>query len=185
MDIVFEDEGVLVAFVIDVATEERHQISTAVTEHEVERGVDITDHVRRQRDPLTIAITITDTPLFLAGEETRLTRCVDSWEQIEDAANRGLRATIATTLKTYENMVILNAHVTRRAADGTWIQAELTFVPIREVSSELVDDPVPARERDRRQVSRGAQGTEEASPRLRSIAQRSVGAVRDFFGVGS
>lgn len=106
--------------------------------------------------------------------DTEPTRVVDTWRALIDARDRALLATITTRLETYESMVLIEANVTRTAQDGTWIRAELTFAQIRQVSTELVDDPVPARPRDRRQVDRGSQATEEAPPQTRSLAVQAL-----------
>lgn len=155
-------------------------MSATATEIEVERGVDITDHVRRNRDPLTLDVVISDTPLFFLDPDEELTRAKDAWEQLEDAMDRALLAIVTTKWKTYEDHVLTEAIATRTAADGSWIRAELTFMPIRQVSTQTVEDPVPAREHDRAQVDRGSQATEEATPRLQSLAYQGLSSLGLF-----
>lgn len=183
-DIVFEDGDVLVDLVIDVTKEERHRASAQATEHPVERGVSISDHVRPERDVLSLDIVITDTPLFFAEEEERLTRVHDVWEQLIDARDRALLATVTTAIRTYEEMVLIEATTTRRSEDGTWMHASLTFAEIRRVSTELVDDPLPARAHDQNERSRGSQSTEEAAPRLRSAVVQVTDFISSAFGGG-
>ncbi|MGE0785985.1 MAG: phage baseplate protein [Sandaracinaceae bacterium] len=219
-DIVFDDDGTLVPVVIDATPEERHRMSAIATDHDVERGVTITDHVRPEPRTLTLLAVISDTPIRAtdalggslqtyelelparsahsrsarqtgpsswepaevserAADPVRVqlftpdvenpTRVVDTWATLLDARDRALLATVTTRLETYESMVLLEATTTRTAADGTWIRCELTFRQIRQVALELVDDPVPARPRDRARVDRGSQSTEEASPQLTSV----------------
>jgi hypothetical protein len=102
------------------------------------------------------------------------TRVQDSWAIVLDAMNRALLATVSTGLESYSNQVLIEAQVTRTAQDGTWIRAQLTFVQIRMVATELVSDPTPARARDRRQDDRGSQATTEAEPQLQSLALRGL-----------
>lgn len=174
-DIVFDDGGVLVPFVIDVTEEERHRLSAQVTEHPVERGAAISDHMRRDRDVLTLQVVISQTPLF-SPDEDLATRIRDAWDQLLDAQARALLGVVTTNVRTYEDMVLLEAVATKRAADGTWIRAELTFAEVILVATELVDDPTPARPRDRRQTNLGDQATEPADERLRSFARRGLDA---------
>lgn len=232
-DIVFDDDGTLVPVVIDATPEERHRMSAIATDHDVERGVTITDHVRPEPRTLTLLAVISDTPIRAtdalggslqtyeldlpartahsraarqtgpssweaaeaserAADPVRVqlftpdvenpTRVVDTWATLLDARDRALLATITTRLETYESMVLLEATTTRTAADGTWIRCELTFRQIRQVTLELVDDPVPARVRDRNRVDRGSQSTEEAPPRLRSVAVRAAEGTAGLFG---
>jgi hypothetical protein len=203
VSIVFDDAGELVPLVLDAATDEIHRASATATESEVERGVSIADHVRAERRQLQLNVVISDTPIAptsdLSGEvrardvevkgtataklqiyepASTPTRVQDSWKIIRDAQQRALLATIATKLETYVDQVLIDASVTRTAQDGTWIRAELTFVQIRQVATETVSDPTPARARGRRQQDRGSQSTREAEPQQQSLAAQAV----DFFG---
>lgn len=181
-EIVFDDDGALVPFIFDVAPEERHRSTAIATEHEVERGAAISDYVRAERAVFTIEVVISDTPLFAPdGIENRAR---DAWDQLVDAQQRALLAIVTVPLRTYENMALLEAVTTRRAADGSWIRAELTFGEVRQVSTELVDDPVPARARDRDEENRGSQAAEEAPPRLRSLAVQGLDGLGALFGGG-
>jgi hypothetical protein len=233
-EIVFTDlDGTLLPLVLDASPEQRHRASAVATEHAVERGVAITDHVRPERRVLSLDVIISDTPIrstpALGGSEqpTRLdlparaartkgpsrngdawqgaplepeaapeiyallftpdstpTRVADAWSLVLRARDHALLAVVTTHLETYEDMVLIDAGVTNTAADRTWLRAELTFAQIRRVSTELVDDPVPARARDRRQVNRGAQSTEEATAptRPRSILSRTVEGLAGLWG---
>jgi hypothetical protein len=228
-EIVFDDDGVLLALIFDVCSEERHRASAQATEHDVERGVAITDHVRPERRLLTLEVVVSDTPFRAGGDvsgvveavevpvspaavqrgpkrtgdrfergaleqsqgsqylavfqaDGEMTRVVDKWARIIDARDRALLATITTKIETYTNMVLVEAQTTRTAADATWLRAELTFAEVRQVSLELVNDPVPARVRDRREVNRGAQATQPATPRLRSDAVQILDALGSLRG---
>lgn len=112
-------------------------------------------------------------------------RVADTWAILMDARDRALLAIVTTKWETYEDCVLLEVLANRTAADGSWMRATLTFAELRLVSTELVDDPVPARPRDRRQVDRGSQEAQESQPRLRSIARRGFDSVAPFFsGLG-
>ena len=193
-DIVFENDGELIAIVVDATTEEIHRASAQATEQPVEQGVDLTDHVRPERRTLTLTVVISDTPIratdalggavsaveldlpargvhsesarrnqsgkFDSAEvedraapttsvevfqpEEEPTRIEDTWRALLDARDRALLATVTTGLETYEEMVLIEVHATRTAKDGSWLRAEVSFAEVRRVSTELVDDPVPA-----------------------------------------
>lgn len=204
IDIVFDDDGELVALVLDAAPTEQHRATAIATEHEVERGVAISDHVRPERRTLTLEVVISDDPIrgnaaigvstvsvelkveppvkaSVFQADTTPTRVVDAWRQLIDARDRALLATITTRFETYEDMVLIEVISNRTAADGSWLRAELTFAELRTVETQFVDDPVPSRPRDRRQVDRGSQEAQEAPPRLRSLAHRAIEAVGDLF----
>jgi hypothetical protein len=182
MDVVFQDGDTFIPLVLAATPEERHRVSAVATEHEVARGVNFTDHVRPERRVFSARVIITNTPLDnLGGEPTRV---ADTWAQLVDARDRALPAIITTRLEQLDDMVLIEATVTRTAKDGSWIRAELTFAEIRQVSTELVDDPVPARARDREQTDLGEQALEpaEETPQLRSVLDRLFD---DDAGLGS
>lgn len=64
-EIVFEvlDTGELLAVLADAVVSETHRMSGVATEQEVEVGVRITDHYRRDRDTLSLEVVFSDTPL--------------------------------------------------------------------------------------------------------------------------
>jgi hypothetical protein len=188
IEIIYDDGGVLSAFGFDATTDERHTASAKATEHQVERGVNIVDHVRPDRRDFEIEVTISDTPV--GQDHEGLTRVVDTWAQLLDVRDRALLCTITTRIETLENMALISAETVLTAADGTWITCRLLFAEVRLVSTEFVDDPVPTRTRDRRQVSRGSETTEEPTPVVQEVIQQSFarileGPVRSFFGGGS
>lgn len=227
VDIVFrEPDGQLLPLVLDAAIDEGHRANATVTQHEVEEGVDISDHYRAERRMLTLDVRISDTPVRpnfavrmalqpvpadlpsrlqpttdavydgtrwrvpslvpqaappvqLAAYQPlgQVSRIADSWQVLMDARERALLADITTKYDVYLDMALTELSAPRSAEDGTWLRASLTFEEVRSVSSELVDDPVPARVRDRRQRDRGSQETEdvELSGSERERLQQFVG----------
>lgn len=173
IDIVFDDAGELRALVLDATPEHRHRLSALVTEHERERGTNFVDHSRKERDVFSVDVVVTDTPLDGTAD---LTRCRDVWAQLEDVMTRALLCVVTTRIKTYREMALTEATTSVTAADGSWIRGQLTFQQCPTVSTELVDDPVPSRPRDRRQVEAGTSATEPA-PELESFASQGLDAI--------
>ena len=159
VDIVFFAEGAdgsesLLPLVVlgDAVVSQRHRISASMASHDVEQGVEITDHYRRNRDPVVLSVVISDSPL--EGGDVELTRRVDAWALLERAVDEGLECIVTTRLSTYESLYLEEATTEVTAADGTWQRIELTFMPIRKVATELVEDITP--DRDRRTRNAGA-----------------------------
>ncbi len=90
-----------------------------------------------------------------------ITRTADNWAALELARDEGYLATVRTQLKTYESMVLLSAEAQRTSDRGSLLVADLVFVPIRQVATELVDVAEPVRPRDQRGRDQGAQGTDD------------------------
>lgn len=169
----------VIPFELDAVPEELHRMTAQVTDHEVETGVAITDHVRAEPRMLTLNVVVSHAKLIGDDNETP-SRMRDAWALLTTARDAGQLAIITTAIATYEDMVLIEAQAPRVAADGTWLRAELTFKEVRFVTTQVVADPVPARARDRRQVDRGQQGTEEAPERRRSILHRGVGLLGEY-----
>lgn len=63
----YETNGVTSVIFFDATMSENHEGTAEVTEHEVERGADLADHVRPQRAQLSLEVMITNTPIASSG----------------------------------------------------------------------------------------------------------------------
>lgn len=169
IDIVFEaGPADLRALVLegDAVPSHRHRISATTAEHEVERGVDVTDHYRRGRDPVVLSVVISDAPLQGGGG----TRRADAWQMLQDAVANAWPAIVnaGAAIGVVSDLYLTEATTEITVADRDRLRVELVFMPIRKVSTELVADVAP--DRDRREVNEGSVSTTEAPDRLRSTA---------------
>lgn len=182
VDIVFfatgEDGDSLLPLVAlgDAVVSQRHRISASMANHDVEQGTEITDHYRRNRDPVVLSIVISDSPL--EGGDVELTRRVDAWALLNRAIDEGLECLVTTKLTTYEGLYLEEATTEFTAADGSWMRVELTLMPIRKVSTELVEDIAP--DRDRRTRNAGAVALQDPSA-SESAAYALAGGDPDSF----
>lgn len=172
VEIVFQDGADFLPLFLDAVESEGHRISATATKHPVSRGVSFADHLAPNNDPFEVAVVITDTPTN--DDERVLTRRVDAWAQLLDARDRALPAIVTTTLRTYDDCVLVEAAATVTKADGTWIRARLVFEPIRQVSTELVEDPTPDRPRDADEENEGSVATQDAPEELVSLLASGV-----------
>lgn len=67
MDLLYEAAGEFRAAIFDATLTELHTGSANATEHLVERGVNISDHVRPERDRLSVEAHVSNTPVFSVG----------------------------------------------------------------------------------------------------------------------
>lgn len=65
-----ELDGTLGALELDVTVRDTHRSAADVTEHAVEDGANVTDHVRPQQDRLSLEGWVSNTPLRLAKDHT-------------------------------------------------------------------------------------------------------------------
>jgi hypothetical protein len=157
VEIVFNKGGELeTPLVFDAVPEEVHGMSQTVTDHPVEQGVNIVDHVKQEPRPLTIHVVITEGALDPQASDTQGPgRVRDQWLTLLNARRLAWLATITTEIETYSNMVLVSAQATRTAIDSSWLKADLTWKQILRVSTRTVEDRIPARARGRAQANRG------------------------------
>lgn len=219
VEITFEEpagSGQLQAIAFDATTRETHESTATATEHPVELGVDVTDHVRKDLDTLELQVVVSNTPvraaatqmdgvagltgsveivnalglelakaqvLIFSGEFDR-TRAV--YEELTRIQREGIIVGVITSLREYENMVILRVSPIRTATDGNSLVATVSLREIRVVESEIVEAPVPEEPRGRVQRSRGRNGTDEGdenqNSRNQSWLAQGADVIRGFIG---
>jgi hypothetical protein len=158
---------------LDASLTETHTAEVETTDHPVEKGANITDHLRAKPRMVTIEGVVTNTPMPDSGAnaqnaETSQVRTPDgrvvfeSRTPTQDATRAGaayrdllaLRAgkliTIVTALETFESMAITSIAVPRDARSGQSIRFILQAKEIVQVSSattQLVEDKVKSKKK--------------------------------------
>lgn len=133
---------------IDAAREERVQYRNTVTEHAVEDGQEIADHLRRQPRTLSLSCTIAGTDW-----ETR-------YERLKELAE-GQELLSWVGAEIWENMVIESFDPTRTVQVANGVRFELTLRQVRVARVEertfLAPDPVTQAPVETEPVERGLQ----------------------------
>lgn len=132
----------------DVLIEQEITLSSEVTEHPVEDGFPVHDHVIRRPVKLAMTIAISNMPVtwydrFGGNNPDRMSDAISKLEEIYKA---GDPITIATSEKIYENMVMTDCRIPKNRENGKILRVPLEFTQIRKVqvktvylSPELVD----------------------------------------------
>lgn len=141
MEVVFQDGAVLRVLIFDIVPEERHVLGAEKTSFPIERAANRSDHHRAKTDPFTTSIVVSDTPVDGSGDGAQLTRRRDAWDLLRLARDQHLPCIVTTDLRTYDDMVLMEANATRTAKDGTWLKATVTFDELPVFDTELVPDP--------------------------------------------
>lgn len=116
---------------VDAVASETHSSSAQVTEHPVEKGSKVSDHVQIQPMRLSLEVVITNTPSELPKSHTsgatentqdgvlkfdgQMQRPLDTWLDLKDAFDAASVFTVNTALKTYDDMVMIGLTVPREA----------------------------------------------------------------------
>lgn len=149
---IFTQDNPLEALEFDASVSEIHSGDTSVTDHPVEEGSDITDHVRRNPESLQINAIVTNHPILIARSLRVLpsvrggdpdSRAEDAYGFLKEHKDAGTVMGLSTTLRDYKNMVITALSVSRDSTTGNIVDISLTVREIIVAQTETVDTPEP------------------------------------------
>lgn len=143
---------------LDASLKETHTGESDVTEHPVEQGANITDHVRPRPSQLTIEGVVSNTPI----NSTQQSRVVDvlgvpfettslsdqiqgvagyaeqAYAVLEEFRRNGTVLTVVTRLRTYDNMILSSLSIPRDKQTGDALFFTASFKQIILVTSRTV-----------------------------------------------
>ncbi len=119
-------------FSIDASISEEHGFNSEVTEYPVETGGDITDNVRAKPITVTLECIVSDTPLgdFVNIRDSGSIPSVIAYSRLTKIRDKREPVTIITSLDTFENMVLTDLSIPRKAETGHAIEFSATFQQI-------------------------------------------------------
>lgn len=191
------DDGTLERLTVDAAVRESYESSGEATEHAVERGAAVSDHVTPNADALTCECVVTNAPLLAPGNQAdgvtgevralqittgtrRTTANVVQFSAPFDrvrTVDRVLRAlreagqllTVYTGLRVIENVIIARYAPERTAENGAALHFVLDLKVLRIATTQRVAAP-------RRVARRQNRGPQPAAPaELRSVLANLAG----------
>lgn len=121
----------------DATTSESHQHTAEVTNHPVENGVDITDHIQLKPFKLTLTGIVTNTPLA-PGINSSATRIRELYDDLINLFESKQLLSVVTGLRRYTNMVITSVTVPRQAPNRQHIIPSVSMVQINTVEQAFV-----------------------------------------------
>lgn len=162
--------GKIGSVVLDATIEENHRTRNKITDHPVEDGSDITDHVRTDPDSVTMVGRVSNHPLERSislsdtdiGGGSRLLspdaeRAETAYGDLLFLAANKLPCTIVTSINVYEDMVIESIDVTRNSKLANVLHFTASMRAIRKVSSETITAPNTDAQHVKPKVSKGKQ----------------------------
>ena len=187
-----DDEDQIVTF--DATISEKHQSNSEVTDHPIETGASIVDHIRRMPeelsltgvvtdDPLVVDRTVNATPASTGGDSDQ--RAVSSYNFLLQSKDQGRLIRVFTKLRDYRNMVIVSLSVTRDARESRIVRAELTLREVMIANTEQVEAPTPAATaapKRRRKRNQGKKTKKEASDAQKRKSRTGAARIADATG---
>lgn len=120
----------------DLILSENHTISNEVTQHVVEDGSEITDHIKNNLESGSLTVLVTNFSLKAFG--AFFDRAQDAFDEIIRLWKTRELVTIICVLKVYENVAITNVKITRSAATGDAIVLDISFKQVKVVKLRTV-----------------------------------------------
>jgi hypothetical protein len=136
----------------DATTNEQHDSTVTVTEHPIEDGATITDHIQNDPDGLQLQGIISDNPILLnveADKEPSVPggdpdlRVKEAYAEFLRLKEAGSLLEVTTELRNYADMVITAISVRRDKDTRHILDIGLTLFPIRKAVVEPTEAPEP------------------------------------------
>lgn len=131
----------------DATVTESHTLANDITDHPVEEGSNVADHIRRKPDVLVIEAMVTDTPLTDDGTVVESAsaalvegRAVAIYNQLRELA-AGQVFTVTTGVRDYDSMAIEGIDLPRSLQTGKALRFTLRMKQIRIVRTKIVNLP--------------------------------------------
>ncbi len=127
------------SIVLDATVEERHEYSATVTDHPIEAGGFVTDHIYENPRVLSVTGEITDSPVTLFSVLNGVSnRRIEAKDQLLELYHARERVTLVTGLEIYTDMVMEGLVFPRDQRTGRRLQFNATFKQTSFVESEIV-----------------------------------------------
>lgn len=125
---------------LDATVTETLAVETDITDHPVERGVNVADHIRLKPCTLTIEFWISNQPPVVSDQLPTgyQTRSGSAFDYLYGLAANGQLVTVTTSQRTWENMGLLRLQPSHTAAEGDALHATLTMKTVRVVDNKTV-----------------------------------------------
>ncbi len=180
---------------IEATLNENHLSELDVTDHPVEVGSDISDHIRLRPNSLELTAFISNRPVAILASQNAslgvkggspLERAEDAFREMLRWQSEGLLLTVVTTLRTYEDMVLQRVSPTRDASSGKVLRAQLSFREIITVETQIVDISDTERPQDQARKDKGRKTKQPASAEVEASAETNTSllarGVNSLFG---
>ncbi len=159
----------------DASISEIHSDEVEITDHPVEVGSDVSDHIRKLPVTLELNGVVTNNPLvFLASffakspkkndllpTQDRVGAAYDELRRIQD---NGEQVDVATSLRDYTNMVIQSLSISRDANTGNILDATITLREIIQAKSLSIELPIPTEVVNNTTSNEGNKDKKSATP---------------------
>lgn len=157
-------DGILATVTFDVSENETHKSTAKVTDHPVEQGANVADHIQDMPDTLDLVARVSNTPIVSESEAVLLDpqRAEAAYQTLRTMKKAATTCQVLTTLRSYTNMAITSVSVTRNASTGDVLAVTVSLQEIRTATSETIAAPTPKVARGNKSLDQGKKATSNA-----------------------
>jgi hypothetical protein len=177
----------------DCSLSEVHTDEAEVTEHPVETGANITDHIRKLPATVEINGLVTDTPIAILASVTAKSpvqgalipsqkRSDDAYTLLQQFMENGDLLRIVTSLRDYDNMALTSLSVTRDAANGQVLNCVASLREVFKAKDLSILLPVPQEVQNKGESNQGNKDKEKAKPKQE---ERATSSLSSLTGIGA
>lgn len=127
---------------VDILVEQAYNLSSQVTEHPVESGFVVSDHIIRRPITLSMVVGLTLSPVTwlddLGSSADKVSTALEAFKTIYE---NGSLITIVTPTDVWENMAMVSANIPRKVETGNLVQIPCTFTQVTSVDIKTIDIP--------------------------------------------
>lgn len=196
----YQSESGFIGIAFDVVEKEGYESTAEATEHAVDDGAAVADHLKRNADTITLEAMVTNSPLVLprthadgvtggvqpttlsiGGRELKASALVWSGpfnrvQRVDEVMQALVGAAVLRytgTLRTVEDLVLTRYSVSRDAASGDALPMTIELRRVRRASIQRV--PVPAQRRGQPPQNRGQQPAAPSGSVLSNVTNYLAG----------
>src|SRR4029077_3803718 len=132
--------GKIALLTLDAVEKEMHHSAVEVTDSPVEQGVNISDHARPKPDEVTIEGWVTNHPLPPPGSAASFIPGLaeNAYADLIDLHDNPRLITVVTSLRTYDDVIMVDLAVPRDAKTGESLHFTAQFKQIRSIQNQTV-----------------------------------------------
>jgi len=175
----------------DATISETHIGNAQTTDHPVEDGADLTDHIRRTPEELQLMGVVSDAPLvFLSSLRATPSipggdpgnRAQDAYGFLKGIKDAGQLVSITTRLRDYANMAIVGLSVNRDKDKSKIVEVDLSLREILIATTEQVQAPSPVNAGRKKLTDQGKKTKAAASSANQAQSQSILSGLFGSFG---
>jgi len=175
----------------DCSVSETHVDEAEITDHPVEGGADMTDHIRKKPNSIELNGIITNTPIAIMASLSVgspvttdflpfvMDRVEAGYAELRRAMEAGERLDVVTSLRSYENMAIQSLTVTRDVNNGNVLNCKISLREIIEAKALSIDLPTPTDVANKGKTNKGKKGKTDGTTKQ---GEKSQSTLYSFLG---